>query len=245
MKLRLVLTGEVGAGKSTALAFFARLGWPVCSADALTRELWNEPALQREASRLWGDDLFSGGLLNRPLLAERAFANEEERTKLNRLVHPSVRQATERWLADRPQAVVEIPLAFEAGLPSWCQGVVLLAADRNARRVRNADRMSGPDMERREAGFWPLERRRAQSDWFYENNGTVDELEAFVRSVSDQCRRWCGYEVLRVDGQVRLVSREAVETLKAQGASEVEAPTAAQLRQAEERMVCKCSDFSF
>ena len=41
----MALTGEPGAGKSTALQWFASRGAAVLDADAAVRDLWKEPWL--------------------------------------------------------------------------------------------------------------------------------------------------------------------------------------------------------
>ena len=182
--MKLVLTGEVGAGKSSARHFFETLGWHTLSADDVVHQLWKDPHLQALAAQHWGDDLFIDCQLQRPLLAQRAFVDEENRTKLNSLIHPRVRAYTAQWVEDKSRAIVEIPLAFEAGLPLWCQGVVFLYAPDSLRQERNAYRMTAEDMEHREQGFLPRPWRMKQSDWVYENSGTLEDLRHFVETVS-------------------------------------------------------------
>lgn len=173
----IALTGEVGAGKSTALNWFARSGVWTLSADSLVDELWTRPEILSAAARLWGDDVTAGGVIQRSLLAQRVFAAPDEQAKLCELLHPAVRAETERRLPSAGLAVVEIPLLFESGVPWWCEGVVFLRAPLDERSKRNSRRgLDEAELCRRGRFFWPSQQRAEASDWVIDNDGTEDQL---------------------------------------------------------------------
>ena len=56
------LTGAVAAGKSEALAAFARLGAATLSSDAVTHELLGTAAVRERLVERWGEEVVAGGL---------------------------------------------------------------------------------------------------------------------------------------------------------------------------------------
>ena len=103
------LTGGIAAGKSEALAAFARHGAATASADAIVHELLANDDEVREAIRArWGVEAVG----DRARIAEIVFDDPAELEWLERLLHPRTRAAVDAWLAtvDAPLAAVEIPL---------------------------------------------------------------------------------------------------------------------------------------
>ncbi len=177
--LRVAVTGGIGAGKTETLRAFARRGVPTLSADEVVHRLIAEDADVRAAlvGRL--------GTTDRAEIARVVFADADELAWLEGLLHPRVRQAEEEWLeaVDAPVAVVEIPLLYEVGGESAFDAVVAVTAppDVRARRApvradARADRLL-PDAEKV---------RRA--DFAYVNDGSLEQLDAFVEEVLQQLR---------------------------------------------------------
>jgi dephospho-CoA kinase len=168
------LTGGIGAGKSEALAAFARQGAATLSADEIVRRLIAEDDSVRAAleERL--------GTTDRAAIATRVFADRESLAWLEALLHPRVREEYDDWLArvETPVAVMEIPLLFETGAEDRFDRVVVLTAPLDVRRARSP--LAGEEREQR---FLPEEEKVAKADYTYENTGSLDDLDQFVASV--------------------------------------------------------------
>src|SRR3954451_9845977 len=120
--LTIGLTGGVAAGKSEALAAFARLGAATISSDAIVHELLDrEPLLGRLAER-WGDEIAAEGRVDRSRIGEIVFAEPSELAWLESQIHPLVGERIGGWLRSLPAAtevaVVEVPLLFETEMDS-------------------------------------------------------------------------------------------------------------------------------
>ena len=90
--LRIGLTGGIGAGKSTVSATFSDCGGIIVDGDVIAREVV-EPGtegLSALVDAFGRDILLPDGALNRPALAAKAFVDDEQRAKLNGIVHPLV-----------------------------------------------------------------------------------------------------------------------------------------------------------
>jgi dephospho-CoA kinase len=169
----LAITGGIGAGKSEALASFARLGAATLSADVIVHDLIGDDPEVRAAL----DTHF--GSTDRGAIALVAFANPEELDWLEALLHPRVRARTDEWLetVDEEVAVVEIPLLYETGGEGRFDKVVVITAPRALRRDRSTI------VESREGRLLPDEEKAARADYVFENVGSLADLDRFVASV--------------------------------------------------------------
>jgi dephospho-CoA kinase len=172
--LTVAVTGGIGAGKTEALKAFARRGVPTLSADEVVHRLTSGDADVRAALQ----ERF--GTTDRAEIAKIVFVDAEQLAWLEGLLHPRVRRATEEWLAglDAKVAVTEIPLLFETGGENRFDVVVVVTAPEDVR----ASRAHRP-ADAREQRLIPDEQKIARADFAYENDGTLDELDAFVGSV--------------------------------------------------------------
>jgi dephospho-CoA kinase len=173
----LALTGGIGAGKSEALAAFARRGAATLSADDIVHRLIAEDEQVQAALR---ERL---GTLDRAAIATAVFADPEKLGWLEALLHPRVSEQVADWLArvEQSVAVVEIPLLYETGGEDQFDKVVVVTAPAAVRRARSAT--AGEERERR---LLPDEEKTARADYAYENTGSLDELDRFVASVLEE-----------------------------------------------------------
>jgi dephospho-CoA kinase len=175
--LTVAVTGGIGAGKTQALRSFARRGVPVLSADEVVHELIRDDPEVRAAL----EQRF--GTTDRRRIGDVVFTDAAELAWLESLVHPRVRRATEEWLAglDAPVAVVEIPLLYETGGDARFDRVVAITAPAALRETR-APRAQ----DRRSDRLIADEEKVRRADFAYVNDGTLDELDAFVGQVLDR-----------------------------------------------------------
>jgi dephospho-CoA kinase len=94
-------------------------------------------------------------------------------------------ERTEAWrdeLARQPDppalAVNEVPLLYEARAEGRFDTVVVITAPRELRAHRAGDRL-----DEREQRLLPDEEKVRRADFVYVNDGSLDELDAFVADV--------------------------------------------------------------
>ena len=94
-------------------------------------------------------------------------------------------ERTEAWrdelsrLPDPPDlAVNEVPLLYEAGAESRFDAIVVITAPRKLRAERAGDRL-----DEREQRLIPDEEKVSRADFAYVNDGSLEDLEAFVADV--------------------------------------------------------------
>lgn len=120
--LRLGLTGGIGSGKSTVAGLLAAHGARIIDTDALSRATTASggAAMDRIATVFGADFVQPDGALDRARMRDLAFAEPDARRRLEAIVHPLVRQATDaaaREALDSGMrvAVFDVPLLVESG----------------------------------------------------------------------------------------------------------------------------------
>jgi dephospho-CoA kinase len=113
------LTGGIGSGKSTVADLFADLGTPVIDTDVIARQLTEPGGAALETIRtVFGKPVMQAdGSLDRAALRRLVFADPAARQQLEAILHPRIRQAVERSLAEltAPYVLIVIPLLVETG----------------------------------------------------------------------------------------------------------------------------------
>lgn len=119
------LTGGIATGKSNLSAALRQAGARVIDADEISRGLTapGGAALPR-IRQAFGPRVFDGESLNRRVLGEMVFGSEENRSRLNAIVHPMVLERIRAEIAagDGP-VIMDVPLLFECGMDAWCDEI--------------------------------------------------------------------------------------------------------------------------
>jgi dephospho-CoA kinase len=179
------ITGGIGAGKSAALEAFARHGAATISSDDIVhRLLHNDPEVRRELTERFGPDVIGSDGADRGKIAEIVFNDASQLEWLERLLHPRVVETNLAWRAEvesrpdpPPLTVSEIPLLYETGAERRFDAVVVITAPEDLRRERR------PVADDRERRLLSDEEKVARADFAYVNDGTLQELDAFVADV--------------------------------------------------------------
>ena len=173
------LTGSIGMGKTTAAACFREFGVAVFDADAEVHRLYSGPlALVIEAAF---PGTIANGEVDRAKLSAALLAAPHRFKDLEAIVHPRVRAEQRAFLqreadSGAADAVLEIPLFFEAGLNKLVDVVVVVSAGQEAQRARV---MARPGMTREKldallARQTPDAEKRRQADYVVDTSGTVE-----------------------------------------------------------------------
>lgn len=162
------------------------------SSDDVVHECYRDPQVVQWVSRRFGPSVIdeTGGV-DRPALGALVFDAPEARRELEAVIHPRIAQARTAWIADQrgrpsppPLLVCEVPLLFEVGLQDLFDAVLVVTASDEVRRRRVLER--GQDFDARAAGQMAESQKVALADHVYVNDGSLDQLEAWVAERYEQ-----------------------------------------------------------
>lgn len=185
------LTGGIGSGKSTVAALLADRGAVIVDADQVARDVVEpgQPAFERLVGRFGPEIVGADGRLDRPKLAEIAFATEEATADLNAITHPAVGEEFLRRMTDVPGdaiVVCDVPLLVESetARSRGYEFVIVVEAPRELRLERLEGRgVPRPDAEARMAKQATDEERRAIATYIVDNSADREALERQVHEI--------------------------------------------------------------
>lgn len=191
------LTGGIASGKSEVSRRFEALGIVVADADVAARDVVapGSPALARIVERFGVDIVQADGTLDRALLRQRVFANDDERHALEAITHPAIRRRMMDICAAAlgPYVIAAIPLLTEVGGRAaypWLDRILVVdtpVALQHARLLRR-DNINAELADRMIQAQATREQRLALADDVIVNDGHPDALQAQVEALDQRYR---------------------------------------------------------
>ena len=177
----IALTGGIGSGKSTVARRWVELGATEIDADVLAREVV-EPGsigLTKVAAAFGPEVLTQDGSLDRAALARIAFASEEQRLKLEGILHPLIQElALTKVSAVEGVVVYTIPLFVESNSKLKFDRVVAISCDEAVRvqRLVSNRGMTQSEASSRISAQASDSDREAVADIVIDSNCSLEEL---------------------------------------------------------------------
>ncbi|MGL5362130.1 MAG: dephospho-CoA kinase [Bosea sp. (in: a-proteobacteria)] len=138
MTFVLGLTGSIGMGKTTTANLFREMGTAVHDADATVHALYRGVAVPLVEAVFPGVTV--DGAVDRTKLSAQVLGKPEAMARLERIIHPLVREAEQAFLASclekrAPVAVLDIPLLLETG-HRRSDAIIVVTAPPDVQRTR-------------------------------------------------------------------------------------------------------------
>ena len=196
-KHAVVITGSIGSGKSAVCELLRERGFEIIDADSIAHEQLNLCA--SEVAAEFGDEVLSGGKIDRKKLGALAFKDAEKLKILERILHPKIRleilsRAAKLESADRTY-FVDIPLFFErrdAYKEFSRVAVVYAPKDTLISRVMKRNGLSYDAAKHRVELQIDIEQKRAAANFTIENAGDFENLKnetlKFLSEISSKPR---------------------------------------------------------
>ena len=166
MTLKIGITGGIGSGKTIVCEIFKLLGIPVFQADFVAGKLINSDAVIRsELISRYGNDIYqTDRKVNREKLAGIIFNDDAELEKVNKIIHPVVRNEFMNWVKNQEAEYVihEAAILFESGFYKMMDAAILVTAPEEMRidRVIRRNGLTRENVVSRIAKQWPDSEKR-------------------------------------------------------------------------------------
>ena len=193
------LTGGVASGKTTVSEVLREEGATLIDADQIARELVQPqtPAWQ-ELVRAFGNEILDqGGSIHRQKLASLIFSNPRQRSLLNRILHPRIKEEIGRRLKGiretDPQAIVVIdsPLLIETGRHRDMDKVIVVVCTeaQQIERLKRRNQLSEEQARAMLSSQMSLKEKTTMADYVIGNEGTPEETRQKARNVFKELKR--------------------------------------------------------
>ena len=192
----IAITGGIGSGKSKVSNYLIEKGYPVYSADDRSKQLLLEDNIRVKIMDLLGSDAYTRDgnvyLANKPYIASKIFSDDMLRKKMERIIHPAVRQDFEGWLNEQSAEFIfqESALILASKKPYSFDKVIYVDADLDQRiqGIMKRDKSSREQILQRIAAQPQLEDHILQIDYIINNkfdDSLFDEIDALIEDLKN------------------------------------------------------------
>ena len=140
--LILGISGQTGAGKSTAAKILSSLGYGEnLEVDFLGHDLLREPDTIKALTKAFGEDILTDHQIDRKKLGAKAFASTEATEKLNSIMHPNMVKMIERIISEEQKngtksIIINAALLYKMKLDKLCDKIIYVKANSEIRVKR-------------------------------------------------------------------------------------------------------------
>lgn len=195
------ITGGIACGKTTVSQLLENKGAIPINADEIGHQLLlaNSPVIDKLVDTFGTEILEESGDVSREKLGSIVFKDEDERKKLNKILHPIIiersRSEARRLVSNNPRCVVllDAPLLIEAGAYDSVDIIVVVYASQETQlnriieRSHSLDRpINREDAQARIDSQMPVSEKVKYADFVIENEGELNELKIQVDDLWEQ-----------------------------------------------------------
>jgi dephospho-CoA kinase len=182
------ITGGIACGKTLAGDFLEELGVLVLDADEVAHFVSKYETETVEAVlKAFGKEVFSPyGMLNRAALARIVFSSPAERGKLERILHPRIKEilrvSIEHARNRNASMALIAPLLIESNFQDMVDVIWVVSSEARLQVDRLKKKYSTNEIEayRRINAQLPLREKEAYANYVLHNNGSIEEFKALV-----------------------------------------------------------------
>ena len=144
-QIKVGVTGAIGAGKTFVSSIFEKLGFPVFNSDIEAKKcMQSDVYLIEQIKVVFGDKVYKNNILQKNILSEIIFNDNEKLKSLNHLIHPVVSKNFINWcgLQNSDIIIKEAAILFESGSNNILDKIICVSAKEDIRikRVMSRDK---------------------------------------------------------------------------------------------------------
>ena len=188
-KNAIALTGGISTGKSTVCNLFKLHGFLIIDADEIAHKLLDENSAK--IAEMFGSQYVENGKVRRKELGKIIFTNEENKLKLESLLHPLIKDEIVKRSRlfesqDKPY-FIDIPLFFEKmHYPIPRSLVVYTPKDLQIQRLMKRDSISEEEALVKISNQWDIEKKKELADMVIDNSKNLKNLQDEVERIIEE-----------------------------------------------------------
>jgi len=183
------LTGGIGSGKSVAGDFFIELGIDVIDADHVSKNIIddNESAKKLFIEHLVEKFIDKNNNVDRALLRDEIFKNEDKKEALESIIHPLVREEIFNFIENSNSVykIIMVPLIYETNSQDFYDKIVVVDCKEENQIIRASkrDNKTKNDIINIMKNQASSDERMSIADEVIKNDSSLDDLKKQVIKV--------------------------------------------------------------
>ncbi len=185
-KNAIALTGGISTGKSTVCNLFKLHGFLTIDADLIAHRLLDENS--NKIATMFGDQYVENGKVLRKELGKIIFSNEENKLKLEALLHPLIKneiiKESKIFEEQNKPYFVDIPLFFEKmRYPIPKSLVIYTPKNIQVQRLMKRDNIDENEAKLKISNQMDIEEKKKLADMVIDNSQNLKHLQAEVERI--------------------------------------------------------------
>ena len=185
-KNAIALTGGISTGKSTVCNLFKLHGFLTIDADLIAHRLLDENS--DKIASMFGEKYVENGKVIRKELGKIIFSNEENKLKLESLLHPLIKEQiikeSKIFEEQNKPYFVDIPLFFEKmHYPIPKSLVIYTPKDIQIQRLMKRDNIDENEAKLKISNQMDIEEKKKLADMVIDNSQNLKHLQAEVERI--------------------------------------------------------------
>tara|TARA_Y100000817_G_scaffold117766_1_gene92331 strand:- start:142 stop:738 length:597 start_codon:yes stop_codon:yes gene_type:complete len=183
------LTGGIGSGKSVAGDFFIELGIDVIDADHVSKNILddNESAKKLFLEHFGEKFIDKNNNVDRALLRDEIFKNEDKKEALESIIHPLVREEIFNFIENSNSVykIIMVPLIYETNSQDFYDKIVVVDCKEENQIIRASkrDNKTKNDIINIIKNQASSDERMSIADEVIKNDSSLDDLKKQVIKV--------------------------------------------------------------
>ena len=183
------LTGGIGSGKSVAGDFFIELGIDVIDADHVSKNILddNESAKKLFLEQFGEKFIDKNNNVDRALLRDEIFKNENKKEALESIIHPLVREEIFNFIENSNSVykIIMVPLIYETNSQDFYDKIVVVDCKEENQIIRASkrDNKTKNDIINIMKNQTSSDERMSIADEVIKNDSSLDDLKKQVIKV--------------------------------------------------------------
>ena len=187
------LTGNIGSGKSTVANMFEKLGAKIIDADEIARYVVEpeKPAWKDLVSEFGEEILKNDKTLNRKMVGDLVFNDENKREKLNSIIHPRIMEEInlliDKYRSENAEIVIiEAALLIEKrGLINFLDKLIVVSINKESQRqrIKERDNLNSEEILSRIESQMSNEEKIKLADFIIDNSENIEKTSQQVKKI--------------------------------------------------------------
>ena len=200
-KNAIALTGGISTGKSTVCNLFKLHGFLTIDADVIAHRLLDENS--NKIASMFGEQYVQNGKVIRKELGKIIFSNEENKLKLEALLHPLIKEQiikeSKIFEEQNKPYFVDIPLFFEKmSYPIPKSLVIYTPKELQIQRLMKRDNIDENEAKLKISNQMDIEEKRKLADMVIDNSQNLKHLQNEVERIIGEII-WHIQNIVRVE----------------------------------------------
>ena len=186
-EIKVAIFGKIASGKSTVLKCFEEAKVPTLSADKVVAELYERKDVINRVNNTFG---LKGNSINRDALRKYLAENPKDIKKINKIVHPLVKEETKKFLKENKGIVaVEVPLLYESKMDNLFDVIIAVDVDdkKQLKLISERDGAKSKDLKEINKSS-TFEQNKNKADFIINNDADLNSLTNKVNKIINKLK---------------------------------------------------------